>query len=345
MVSYVQVVKTTDAELKGFRLLSKEVKAEITPLFELTRSRTSKKVPDGDINKRVDHVLESVGENPFILDLTSHEDLSNSQIDYLLDDSDGFKNWTDFVMSIDHEGVIPVVHLFMGDGVVSTTKQVERLVERFETLAVRFSLDDEDALEYLKFLSLVVPENIKLIVVVEIGYLEGKSYISTKNDAEDFIDAFMALCQRFFVSFVASSFPSSVTALPDCYDDRGVIPVLEWEMFLDLRDRFPRLIYGDYGSIHPIRYPSRGGSWVPRVDYPLSRNIVYARYRRDDGGYIQAAKDVVSLPEYDRLLCWGTGQIESAALGAPNGKSPSFWISARLNIHSTRKVLDLKAFS
>jgi len=345
MVSYVQVVKTTDAELKGFRLLSEEVKEEITPLFELTRSRTSKKVPDGDINKRVGHVLESVGKGPFILDLTSHEDLSNSQIDYLLDDYDGFKNWTDFVMSIDHEGIVPAVHLFMGDGIISTTRQVERLAERFETLAVRFSLDDEDALEYLKFLSLVVPENIKMIVVVELGYLERKNYISTRNEADNFINAFMGLCQRFSLSFVASSFPSSVTALSDCYDDQGVIPVLEWGFFLDLRGRFPDLIYGDYGSIHPIRYPSRGGSWVPRVDYPLSKNIIYARYRRDDGGYIQAAREVVKHPEYDRLLCWGTAQIESAALGAPNGKSPSFWISARLNIHATRKVLDLKAFS
>lgn len=345
MVSYVQVVKTTDAELKGFRLLSEEVKKDITPLFELTRSRTSKKVPDGDIGKRIDHVLEAVGENPFILDLTSHDDLSNSQIDYLLDDLDGFKNWTDFVMSIDHESIIPVVHLYMGDGVASTALQIERLIQNFETLAVRFSLSDEDALEYLRFLSVVIPNNIKLIVVVELGYLEEKNRVSTNNEAIEFLDTFMQLCQRFSISFVASSFPSSVKSIPGCYDDRGEIPVLEWDLFLGLRGRFPALIYGDYGSIHPIRYQSRGGSWVPRVDYPLSERIVYSRYRRDDGGYVQAARDIVRLPEYDRLLCWGTGEIESAALGAPNGKSPSFWISARLNIHSTRKVMDIGKLS
>lgn len=41
----------------------------------------------------------------------------------------------------------------------------------------------------------------------------------------------------------------------------------------------------------------------------------------------------------DSLQCWGMVEIRRTSAGSPGGKSPSYWISVRSNIHMSRMAL------
>jgi hypothetical protein len=126
-------------------------------------------------------------------------------------------------------------------------------------------------------------------------------------------------------------------------DAEGTIPLLE----LAVDDAIRRgadeaaFMYGDFGLIHPQRYQTRGGAWVPRVDFPTAEECIYRRVRRESGGYVTAASNLVDAEEYDDFNCWGTEQIRLAATGTPAGRNPSFWISVRSNIHMERRVSEI----
>ena len=70
-------LEKTDIEVDN---LSDLVKDGITPLFELTRSRTTRKLKEGDIFRRLAKLNEIFGDRRFFLDLTDDPNLSNKQI-------------------------------------------------------------------------------------------------------------------------------------------------------------------------------------------------------------------------------------------------------------------------
>ncbi len=338
--NYVQIVKTTDAELRGYKNLSGEVKRDILPLFELTRSRSTKIVPDGDIHRRIKNIHEAV-EGNFILDLTSHDDLVNHQIEDLLDEENGFSEWTSFVQELELKGLIPVIHVYEDGDPHNIQVQASTLGRNFEKVAFRVPANDSNIGFYLSNIVPHLRSETQIIIIIDGEYLSNADFLSKKEFIEHKIRFISARYPNAYVCCAASSFPQYVVNLDGCEDEYGEIPILEWNLFKDLKQRYKNLIYGDYGSVHPVRYQSRGGSWVPRIDYALTDTIVYSRYRRHVGGYEECAAALVDNPAFDRFPCWGTDQIIEAAEGNPNGKSPSFWIAVRINVHSTRKVQDL----
>jgi hypothetical protein len=112
----------------------------------------------------------------------------------------------------------------------------------------------------------------------------------------------------------------------------------------------PELIYGDYATINPIRVFQAGGrGWVPRIDMPTEELIFYYRSRKRaiEASYATAYTRVAKLICRDRRYravrnrigdCWGIEQVELSAEGYPQGLSPSFWISVRMNIHITLRT-------
>ena len=69
--------------------------------------------------------------------------------------------------------------------------------------------------------------------------------------------------------------------------------------------------------------------------------IYFSRNRREEGGYIECAKRIALLSHFktDTLKCWGMTEIKKTSAGDPGGKSPSYWISVRSNIHMSRMAL------
>ncbi|TVT60167.1 MAG: beta family protein [Sedimenticola thiotaurini] len=334
--TYVPIIKSTDAELKGYSFLRGEVKAETTPIFELTRSRRSKNAPDGNVHKRMVQIAEIVGDIPFILDLTAHEDLSNDQINDLLDETGGFLNWVEFLGEYPDLNIIPAIHFYSDTPEVVIKQEVQQLLSNHRKLALRVQPDDESINWYIDIIRSALNSDNELVLVFDAGYVVAESY---QNVLELVANRYAALPVGFdpwSIVVCASSFPASVVALSNCYDDHGIIPLLEKKLYQDLKGNGVNLCYGDYASIHPVRYQSRGGTWVPRIDVSLDTSVIYTRYRRHAGGYARAAEEMVAHPDYLSIDCWGHEQIRSAADGNPGGLSPSFWIAVRMNIHMSR---------
>jgi Beta protein len=156
-----------------------------------------------------------------------------------------------------------------------------------------------------------------------------------------FADSRVSKCRG--LAFPGSSFPKSVGVKPYGEDAEGKFSALELPLFASLKRTFPNmpLVYSDFASVHPIRYPTKGGSWVPRIDVFSGGEFAYSRLRAEDDGYVQAAKNIVkefgpSLPN-----SWGAEQVKQAAQGILPGRSPSFWISARINMWITQRAQEL----
>lgn len=340
-ISYVFSAKTTDAELRGVKELSREYLDQdfLLPTFELTRSRTSKNNTLGDIEKRMEQISDICGERPFILDLTSHEDLSNSQIERLYDDEDGFRNWRNFLYRFNELDIIPAIHTYTEQYEESLRKEVRHIAESHEKMA--FRMDSQvNATEFLDVISGELGDLSRVILLLDAGYVEEKNYQEKALEVTSRLQEINAQGYRnVTMTILSSSFPSSVLSRAGGNDDYGRLRMKEKDLFNEAqRSTDLDIIYGDYASIHPVRYDTRGGAWVPRVDVPLDNEYLYTRYRREEGGYIKAASEMLSLDEYDITDCWAEEQISAAANKKPNGKSPSFWISVRLNGHISRII-------
>ncbi len=340
-IGYAYSLKTTDAELRGLRELSRVrlLNQRALPIFELTRSRTSKKSEYGEVEKRMAAIAEISGDRPFVLDLTAHEDLTNPQIQRMYDDADGFANWREFLARYKDLPIIPSIHTYSDENfAVNLRSQVDALAGSYDFLAFRISSAVSPE-PFLEIISSVLGGFKRLLLIVD------AEYIYEDNIAAEKQKLFLRLVEISRhpdigrVVIISSSFPSSVTSRDGGEDAYGELVMYEKVLHRELSAADPLpLCYGDYASIHPVRYPTRGGAWVPRVDLPIEGRYIYTRYRRDDGGYVRAANAMVASDSYDPIDCWGVDQIESAASGVPNGKNPSFWISVRMNCHLSRII-------
>ena len=167
---YFPILKTTDAELNGYREVDASVRKNILPVFELTRSRRSSLNPDANIWKRIEAIREIVSASPFILDLTIETTLSNAQISEMLNiPARGFERWTEFVKEVSSKGLnpIPAIH-YNPNELKDVRAQIRTLAREFANLAFRASPDD--AIDYVdKILSEL--DASRLILILDGGYL------------------------------------------------------------------------------------------------------------------------------------------------------------------------------
>ena len=342
---YVPIIKSTQSEMNGVKHLYDEVKTGILPVFELTKSRRTRLVPEGDIYRSYEKIIEIYPDRPFILDLTGHEDLGNSQIERFFDFSGGYNNWCTFIEELDNRNVYPAIQILADDTehLEEVSLQVKRLAKISNKVALRIGVFDFSGIEISLFLNYILKsiDKSKVILILDAGYIKP---MQAEAFAEDISRQFKIINQKTSINnpiIVSSSFPRTVVMSGYGGDDFGLFAIEEVKLHKKLAETYADInwTYGDYGSVHPLRYETRGGSWVPRVDFPLDEKIYYYRYRRDDGGYIKAAKKVVEdNQQYLPIDCWGNEQILSASVGKPKGKSPSFWISARINMHISRQL-------
>jgi hypothetical protein len=350
---YFPILKTTDAELKAYSFLDEAVQNKILPIFELTRSRRSKRNPNADISKRIDKIKEIAGNRRFILDLTTEKTLSNIQIDDMLNlPGNGFKLWVSFIKKLQNEAldVIPIIH-YNPSEIEEVEKEISALQKLSPSLAFRVSIDDEDAFTYIT--QIASTYDISQLILI----LDGKFIsLNNENDSGDKSDDFTPLLNRITMRLVKmpketicsfSSFPSAVGKKPYGGYNEGSFKISEVITNKSLLKKYPFVLHGDYGSVHPYRYDAAAGGWIPRIDFLTEDTFFYHRHKRlpDDGGYIKAAKKVMSNINYRKIKgidVWGDQEIASAADGIPNGSNPAHWIAVRINLYITKQYLRLK---
>ena len=147
----------------------------------------------------------------------------------------------------------------------------------------------------------------------------------------------------------ATSFPKNPTEFGG--EEEGNFGLEEGFLYKKVDDAIDSTsIYGDYATINPIRSLQAGGQgWIPRIDMPTEELVFYYRSRKREleasyaKAYTRVARQVIKDERYKEVKdkidnCWGIKQIELAAKGDPQGLSPSFWISVRMNIHITLRI-------
>jgi len=353
-VVYVPIIKTGDAEIRGLENLNDDVKNDITPLFELTRSRKSKNVPRGDIIRRLNRLEEAYGTRQFIIDLTADPLLANKQIEHLHDNREGYKNWIKFLVSRKEKfpEIIPVIQISdigvdnARDFYKRIQKQVKSLDKIFDNIVYRFPLEYEDFKGDLGAICQAISSD-KIICVIDARFItqEKSAIYSSKaieviEELDDFSFGKIVLS--------ATSFPKNPVEFGG--EEYGEFQLEECLFFEKVNKAIqPELIYGDYATINPIRSLQAGGrGWIPRIDMPTENIIFYYRSRKSEleasyaAAYSRVAKRMIKDQRYKEVKnkigkFWGIEQIELAAKGYPQGLSPSFWISVRMNIHITRR--------
>jgi hypothetical protein len=338
---YCPILKTTTAELRGLSFLDENAKEGLLPVIELTRSRRSKYNPDGDIKKRLDNLKESWGERPFMLDVTTEEDMQNTQIEDILQGGrDGFSDWVYWVTKARETGlsIIPAIH-YDFDYENGVRKEIKALLRVVDTLAFRVGPYDDDLDEMLNNLSEWADLS-NIVVLLDAGY-QSLSVNPKGNFSSVFLDVASDILKREVppkaVVGAFSSFPDSVRRKNYGSDAQGAFPIAELVTHRELKEH--GVVAGDYGSVHPIRYDMGGGTWIPRIDFiDTNECFHYHRYRREDGGYERAARMVVKDSSYKPFTgdVWGDREIRDAADGEPGGKSPVHWIAVRVNLYMTK---------
>lgn len=342
--SYFPILKTTDSELKAFEHLPDGIKGHILPIFELTKSKRSKKNPIGDIEVRVSKLKELVKKNYFILDLSVEESLINTQIkDMLYDSTNGFGSWTKFISNLINAGlnVIPVIHYSPYD-LDAVRIQIQTLSQISPLLA--FRIERGDAAFVSEVLKHIAPENLILIIDAKFIKLENAQADKSGIFTDTLQEIISANGDKFKAIVCAlSGFPSTVVAKGYGGDETGSFPMIETATSTSLSKNF-NVVHGDYSSVHPIRYDT-GWGWVPRIDFCSEDTYFYHRIRREDGGYAAAAKLVKSDERYHKtphFSLWGDEQIALAANGTPERSNPAHWIAVRINLYIARQFLRLR---
>ena len=210
----------------------------------------------------------------------------------------------------------------------------------------------------------------KFYVILDHEYirpLKGSLHADRTNEIIEKIKS--EIPQASFIS-VATSFPKDVTDIGE--DDFGNFPVEEMLLYDAIKLKHKDVLYGDYGSINPIRNDeviiTQG--WRPRIDFVSNLDQMHTYYYREqrreigqkkvedkkNGGtklqkirapyaehYASVAKSVVKHKTFQNLnFSWGCGEIQKASEGKVPSNAPSHWISVRMEIHM---IQVLKRFS
>lgn len=325
----------------------------------------------GDITKRRKTILDMVGENKFILDITDDESLHYDGIAQLQDSQNGYAKWIEF-LTIDEKfkkQVIPTIQ-FNTDDIKNTILQVKSLSDEFYYLALKLpgfifaeninnsnlykitNITANDAIQsVINVLIDIVGGKERLIIITDFGYIKNlEDYQICINDCISKINDVSNIKALLFSS---SSFPSFVKPI-----EENEMQVQELKLFNFCRKHFSqdnKIFHSDYASIHPVQYQTSGGGWIPRIDYiyqnQLDLEYCYNRaessekYKNDSDEYKVLARKVLKSEKYKPISTrnnWGDMQIKAKAMGEEEGKSPAHWIAVRANLYMTR-LFDIMA--
>lgn len=355
---YFLIVRTGGAEIRALENTEKDVLQQIIPVIELTRGRkkTVGNVVTYPFENKLNKFKEIFRNQRVVLDVTSDEKLECIETNAFYDSENGYNNWVNFLQSLDEEHtfmeIIPTILMNFEDKnfEANLASQIEKFCDIFGVLAYRCSIEEEYCYDDLNLIKESLDSNSTLYVIIDCGYTaqamqnnyidKCKARIKNISNLLSGMNYHLVLC--------ATSFPNNVSEIGS--DDYDEFSSCEQHIYESCKEEYPNLIYGDYGSINPVRNDqivmARG--WIPRIDVPIGKTIYYYRKRRPKGvtayssTYKEVAKMVVEDSKFPyHLPCWGIAQIKACASSNVPSSAPSFWISVRMNIYLCQRVRSL----
>ncbi|MBI6910604.1 beta family protein [Pseudomonas palleroniana] len=350
---YFPVLKTKDAELRAISAVDISYRRKMLPVYEITKSRITKKNSLGDIVKRLEQIKNIQGELPYILDVTTDSKQKNTQIESILSPVNGYESWKDWLDLNCGSHIVPMIHVnFELDEDLREAKSfVSSVTNKYKKMALRLPADLEGE-EYEEIINVVISElkDSRLYILLDEGCVRDKvkseglavvsdayqkafDKISSMSNSSEWLERIVC---------VAGSFPYLVSQ-EGRGDEHGEFEIYEHSLFVSLKHNRPGLQFGDFASINVKQIEMRGGTFVPRIDFGTDTTFYYYRKRRNAGSYVWCAKKVVADPIYSTNHSWGDTEINSASDNTPSGISPSFWISVRACNYMIRRVKLLSA--
>jgi T4 beta protein len=372
MVSdYFLLFKTAQSEFRAWKELNKSSKSETFPIIELTRGRkisgSGEGIPEENwastegiyaFQSNVDKVKDLFKQsNRTILDITREENLFCYELAEISKSNNGYENWVNFVnnLKLDMGDVIPTIQVNPDENEDATQyktniiTQTKSLMDISNGVAYRASVIID--LEFVYDLTLLKDEINNYIeqgndfyIILDHEFIIPRSGIVHAARTHGLIENIAKIIPNAIFVILSTSFPKVIDDIGDPNHDS--FPQEEVFLFQQISSKAPTLTikYGDYGSINPVRNDLQFASgWRPRIDFPTSRNkTFYYREKRVTtykDHYVSVAKNVVSDARFEELKdSWGVKMIKEAANGNPAGKSPSFWISVRMEIHINQQL-------
>lgn len=327
--SYYPSLRTRMWELRGYRELSGADKDKILPIFTISKhARTTSTDAVFDVLQR------STEDRSFILDLESSPIFACPDAFNLFDPSNAFSKWRNFITT--RENVIPTALIPTGAPLREIVRQVVNFERSEKPVVVRSRNPLIDIPIISAILSAVDSVN-NLLIVLDFGYV--RSSVSAKvAEAADAINAIRSIEDTARIVVMGSSYPRSAAA----YDDAGATLEIEERSLHEAVGGAPVAIYGDHASIHPEPFESTPSRFVPRVDYATPNSWIFRRVRDDLGGYVECARRITALQDWDNTLInqvWGAEKIHNAANGNIDSMgTPGPWIAVRVNLHLWQQI-------
>ena len=347
--------KTGDAEIRALEKSDFDT-SKIFPIVELTRGRKSKSDQIGLLSKRIQRLSEIFENQEICLDLTTHDDLSNSQIEELYSFNDGYANWISFIKDIkasyNFSEITPTILVDTGDEHLDENliRQVKNLSSFCKRVAYRNNITDGGYYDDISAISELINSNEKLefIFIVDCEYVPSGATYNTVEIADVRIKKVKELIPKSKFIIVSTSFPRYVSDIGN--DKADIFPLNELRIFDDVQGIHNDVLYGDYGSINPIRNDTvvMARGWIPRIDVPTLSGIYYHRIRNKIKDYASTytlvAKSVCADEKFPKNYNdnWGIKQILSSKNGNAPGSAPSYWISVRMSIFIELQLRRLK---
>lgn len=357
---YSIIVKTGDSELRAMKNLSPKVLNKILPVIELTRGRAkntgTKEEPkfiypyDSKL-KKVNEIFTGI---QIALDVTSDEGLSSQEIDQLFDYSNGYANWISLLNELSSKGLnlIPsILRNYHDENFEENFKeQVCSLSANFSEVMYRCNLDDEGIVDDMQLICECLNESCNLLIILDCGWVAPASYKDPANMCIIRIQQLKKIlgAKQYSIVVCSTTFPKNVSEIGN--DSSDAFDLKEIDLYGLVAKEYPEVIYGDYGSINPVRNDqiNMARGWIPRIDVALKDKIYYYRERKGSrtysDTYTSVARKAVSDKRFPSSVeARGISQIQNCALGDAPSASPSFWISVRMSIHIIQQInrLDL----
>ncbi len=372
-MSYHLVLKTGDSEIRAWRNLSQERQSLVSVHCEITRGRKKpnkdKSAPsEYNINKVFDVIQTDFQDcEVCVVDITREPTLRSTETENLGKPQNGYADWVAAVNRLyeNNPKVRPTLIVNPDDGDDFETFQTD-IFSQFDAFSNTFGLisyrasvlHDESFVDDLLMLAdkvnAYVAEGNIFEVLLDFECIQPSTATLHASYVAPIIREIRAAIPGVRIVSVGTSFPKSVTDLGG--DDTDAFRLEEIYLHEEInRTHNQPVEYGDYGSINPIRNdfnPPVGIHLRARIDFPTDKQTIF--YHRVAPSidkernvllsprvamYKAAAKLVVSDAKFSPVGdSWGCDKIVEAAEKSPEGKSPSFWISVRMEVHICRRI-------
>ncbi|WP_051690874.1 beta family protein [Photorhabdus australis] len=332
---YFPSIRTRQSELEGVSNIGESTKSKFLPVVSLTKLKGGQ-----DADSAIDKWFDSFN-NESIIEISHDPVLKCIDSDSLYLSDKHCSNWIDFLKNQKekYNKIIPAAIFHKDLGKRDYVKQLEKLESYFGRFVVKINpLKSHELLAAITAAS-IVDDISNVLFILDVGQINSSHQDLCLDATISGINMLRDIDPRIEIVSSGTSFPRTFA---EYGKESGAISMLEWQNYLAIGGEKIAL-YGDAASIHGEFYPGSYAKFVARIDYPTPG---VWRFERRSGSeqrdelYQLAARDIVTDEGWDdSLAVWGTEIIKSVSEGNVSGfKSPSKWISVRVNLHIERMI-------